>query len=313
MEFLTDPIAVDEVVAQVCGKQQQDAKDTTWLLVDAALVEFHLISSLAGNWNWPIYNVFAQSRLASFGAQAPHLIELPRDVDETRSKLAKLLRAHSASPAFSWLSSQQPADRLCEALAHLGLVRIDGDMEVHCRFADTRVLPALWAALSEEQHAALSERIEAWGCCDRTGHPMALATKSAEVLPAASPFAGTLELDSGQFGAVLDASEPDTIFSAFLETTPELTADRRRSDLYRTLTQALVRATELHVTQAPDRLQFAVLSVYCGEDFHRLPALAATWHEVAQEASLKELMKAWTPEIWSALEPREVDAAVSDV
>lgn len=67
------------------------------------------------------------------------------------------------------------------------------------------------------------------------------------------------------------------------------------------------------MTQAPDRLQFAVLSVYCGEDFYRSPALAATWHEVAQGANLKELMKAWSPEIWKALEPREVDAAVSDV
>lgn len=142
---------------------------------------------------------------------------------------------------------------------------------------------------------------------------MELATKSAEVLPAVSPFAGTLEFDARQFGAVLDASEPDTIFSAFLETTPELIVDRRRSDLYRTLTQSLARATELQVTQAPDRLQFAVLSVYCGEDFHRLPALAEMWNEVVQGASLKELMKAWTPEIWSALEPGEVDAAVADV
>ncbi|CAJ0686504.1 hypothetical protein R82526_02826 [Ralstonia mannitolilytica] len=32
-----------------------------------------------------------------------------------------------------------------------------------------------------------------------------------------------------------------------------------------------------------------------------------------QGASLKELMKSWTPEIWSALDPGEVDAAVSDV
>lgn len=313
MEFLTDPIAVDEVVAQICDKQQQDVNGTTWLLVDAALVEFHRISSLAANWGWPIHNVFARSRLAPFGAQAPHLIELPRDLGEVRSKLAKLLRPHSASPAFSWFFSRQSADALCEALAHLGLVRIDGDMDVHCRFADTRVLPALWAALSEEQHAALSDRVVAWGCCDRAGRPMELVSKSAEVLPAVSAFAGTLELDARQFGAVLDASEPDTIFSAFLETTPELIVDRRRSDLYRTLTQSLARATELQVTQAPDRLQFAVLSVYCGEDFHRLPALAEMWNEVAQGASLKELMKSWTPEIWSALDPREVDAAVSDV
>ncbi|MCT7318769.1 DUF4123 domain-containing protein [Ralstonia sp. CHL-2022] len=313
MEFLTDPIAVDEVVAQICDKQQQDVNGTTWLLVDAALVEFHRISSLAANWGWPIHNVFARSRLASFGAQAPHLIELPRDLGEVRSKLAKLLRPHSASPAFSWLRSQHSADALCEALAHLGFVRIDGDMDVHCRFADTRVLPALWAALSDKQRAPLAERMVAWGYSDRAGNAMDLIIGPIEVKPALTPFAGTLELDAHQFGAVLDASEPDTIFSALSETTPELITGRRRSNLYRALTQALASATGLNVTQAPDRLQFVVLSVYCGEDFFRSPGLAATWHEVAQGASLKELMKAWPPEIWKALEPREVDAAVSDV
>ena len=45
-------------------------------------------------------------------------------------------------------------------------------MDLHCRFADARVLPALWSALSEEQHAALAQHIVAWGCCDRPGHVM---------------------------------------------------------------------------------------------------------------------------------------------
>lgn len=313
MEFLTDPIEVDEAAAQVCGWLKQDVTGVAWLLVDAALVDFERIASLARTWGWPVHNVFAQSRLASFGEKAPHLIELPRDVDAIPAKLARLLRAHAGSPAFSWLYSKQPADRLCEALAHLGLVRVDGDMELHCRFADTRVLPALWVALSEEQRAALAERVVAWGYCNRAGHAMDLGIKPVDAEPAVSPFGGTLELDARQFGVVLDASEPDTIFSALTETTPELIVDRRRSELYRTLTQALTHATKLHVTQAPDRLQFAVLSVYSGEDFYRLPALAGTWSEVAQGASLKGLMKDWPPEIWSALEPREVGAEASGV
>lgn len=312
MEFLTDPIEADEAVAQVRDWQQQDVTGTAWLLVDAALVDFGRVASLARTWGWPAHNVFAQSRLASFGEKAPHLIELPRDVETLTLKLARLLRAHAASPAFSWLYSPQPADRLCETLTHLGLVRVDGDMELHCRFADTRVLPALWAALSEEQHAALAERVMAWGYCDRAGHAKLLAVKPIGAEPVVSPLDGTLEFDAHQFGAILDASEPDTIFSALSETTPELIADRRRSDLYQTLTQALAHATELHVTQAPDRLQFAVLSVYSGGDFYRLPVLAETWNEVAQGASLKERMKAWSPEIWKALEPREVDTAASD-
>ncbi|CBJ34482.1 conserved hypothethical protein (plasmid) [Ralstonia solanacearum PSI07] len=300
---------MDAAVSQVADWPLQCADGSPWLLVDAALVEFDRILSSLKVWGCHTYPVFARSRLAAFGDKGPHLVSLPREADALRSRLTQLLQAHAAAPAFSWLYSVRPADEICAALSLLGLVRVDGDLELHCRFADTRVLTALWAALTEQQRSWLAPCISAWGCPDRAGGVLDLRVKSAMPGQPATPPPEILELDAMQFSAVLDASEPDTVFNALKESTPEFVRDGvRRSDLHQQIAQALGRATALHVTQTPDRLQFVVLSLQCGELFFQQSALAQTWAEVAQGARLETLMKLWPAEIWEALAPGETDA-----
>ncbi|WP_231410107.1 DUF4123 domain-containing protein [Ralstonia solanacearum] len=308
MTFLVDPIAVDAAVSQIVDWQSHYAGGASWLLVDAALGESDRAISLAKSWGWQTYPVFARSRLAAFGDKGPHLVGLPREADELNDRLTWLLQVYAATPAFSWLYSGKPADEICAALSVLGLVRIDGDLALHCRFADTCVLTALWAVLTDEQRSWLAPTITAWSCPDRAGGVLELDVGRATPDQPAMPLPEILELDAKQFAAVLDASEPDTVFSALQETTPELVPDGvRRSELHRQITQALGQATALQVTQAPDRLQFVVLSLQCGEEFYRHPVLAQTWAEVAQGAGLEALMQQWPAEVWEAFAPVEAD------
>ncbi|MDB0511937.1 DUF4123 domain-containing protein [Ralstonia solanacearum] len=308
MTFLVDPIAADAAVSQIVDWQSHYAGGASWLLVDAALGESDRAISLAKSWGWQTYPVFARSRLAAFGDKGPHLVSLPREADELNDRLTWLLQVYAATPAFSWLYSGKPADEICAALSVLGLVRVDGDLVLHCRFADTCVLTALWAVLTDEQWSWLAPSVTAWSCPDRAGGVLGLDVGHAMPDQPAMPLPEILELDAKQFAAVLDASEPDTVFSALQETTPELVPDGvRRSELHRQITQALGQATALQVTQAPDRLQFVVLSLQCGEEFYRHPVLAQTWAEVAQGAGLEALMQQWPAEVWEAFAPVEAD------
>lgn len=208
----------------------------------------------------------------------------------------------------------KPADEICAALSVLGLVRIDGDLALHCRFADTCVLTALWAVLTDEQRSWLAPSITAWSCPDRAGGVLELDIGHATPDQPAMPLPEILELDAKQFGAVLDASEPDTVFSVLEESMPELVSDgRRRSELHRQIAQALGQATALQVTRAPDRQQFVALSLQCGEQFYRQPVLAQTWAEVARGAGLEVLVQQWSAEIWEALTPSGADVGVLSV
>lgn len=298
MEFAVDVLLPEAVATQIVQWQFEQEGLSHWLLVDAMLVDFARIQAITRKNGWPIHNVLAHSRLAAFGDLAPHLIGLPANSQE---HIRQLIAPAAAAPAFSWLSSSQRIELVCQTLAYLAMAQVDGDLELHCRFADTRILPALWKLLTDSQRLRVTQCIASWSCLDRAGvpHHFSIDVTSSDEITDQHEL---LQLTSGQFAAMLDASEADTMFSFLLDTTPELVPVDQRAKFHAALTGYLDRATTLGIKQPADRLQFIVLSLTCTETFYRLPELADTWKQVASGDSLKESMAQWSDTVWNMLE-----------
>ncbi|WP_341890729.1 DUF4123 domain-containing protein [Variovorax sp. YR752] len=302
MEFATDPIEPIHLAHAV--QAMADAQPSSiglWLLIDAALLDPARLASVLRRNGWPHVNALANTPLEAYGAQGPQLLELPRDDDEVRAEgLRRLAMIDPAAPAFSWLASRHSVADLQACFGYLAQARHDG-LKLHCRMGDVRVLPTLLATLTEPQTRRVAQTIAQWQWFDRSGTTVGnwLAAAGEE---GAADAGDHLELDASQFAALLDASEADGIFAQLLETVSQLVPQTGRAVFHQRLQCALEAATRLHVAGNPDRLQFVVLSLTCGDNFYQHPDLSDTWKAVAQGTSLSSLMKGWSDELWKALE-----------
>lgn len=301
MEFATDPI--DPVHLAHAVQAMADARPSSfglWLLIDAALLDPARLASVLRRNGWTHVNALAHTPLAAYGAQGPQLLELPPD-DEVRAEgLRRLATIDPAAPAFSWLASSHSVADLQACFGYLAQARHDG-LKLHCRMGDARVLPTLLATLAEPQTRRVAQAIAQWQWFNRSGASVGnwLAVVGEE---GAADAGDHLELDATQFAALLDSSEADGIFAQLLETVSQLVPQSGRAAFHQRLHRALEVATHLHVVGNPDRLQFVVLSLTCGDNFYQHPDLSDTWKAVAQGTSLSSLMKGWSDELWKALE-----------
>jgi hypothetical protein len=301
LEFATDPIDPSRFSQAVQEFVNVQPSLRAWLLIDAALLDSDRLESVLNRSGWPYVNALATTPLAAYGAHGPQLLEMPRDDAMLAEGVRRLASIGPGAPAFSWLASNQPIAQLQTCFGYLAQARQDG-LKLHCRMSDTRVLPSLLATLSEAQTRRAAQTIGQWQWFDRDG------TIGKWLAPAlddgVADTADHLELDALQFASLLDAAEADGIFAQLLETVSQLVPRTGRALFHRQLQRTLEIATSLHVAGNPDRLQFVVLSLTCGEDFYKHPDLAGTWQAVAQGTSLTALMKDWSDDLWNVLENR---------
>jgi hypothetical protein len=312
MEFACDPVDQTIVDAFAQGALLHDGQ-APWLLVDAALLEDDNFESRVRAQGWSSHSALATSPLAAFGKQAPQIVQLVGPVDAIVRGVSALTRLGRHAPAFSMLHSSASLEELQHLFAHLAYAVVDDDMPVHCRFADTRVLPSLLSVLLPAQATRVRQVVPAWRWWDRQNTMRQWPDSALKEQPKQSAVADEaeqLQLNAQQFAAMLDAAEADGVFMQLLDTTPELVPATQRGHFHQRLVKQLAQATERGVTQAPDRLQFVVLSLSCGDQFHQHAALQATWKAVSQDnARLSDVMATWDDALWDALSPKTEAAA----
>jgi hypothetical protein len=299
--------ACNEVeVASVAGLIAQTGKNegaVAWLLIDAALIDSKELTTLATRQRWSLRNTLAGSRLDSFGHCAPQLVELSGAPEAALTALESLRATDRAAPALSVFQSRVPLSQLCALFAWLAHPRIDGDLDLHCRFADTRVLPYLLSVLRPAQRFRVSRCIDQWRWFDRTGKVVEWQGGTLDDTADPSDGVEQMQIDKVQFDALLAASEPDTMFMLLLDNTPELVPASQRGRFHQTLVDALAGANARKLQTANDRLQFVLLSLSCGPSFHLHADLAPTWVAVKDRgATLCDQMKHWSDELWTSLE-----------
>ncbi|MGY0611833.1 DUF4123 domain-containing protein [Luteimonas sp. A501] len=278
-----------------------------WALADFALLTPDAVAALRQD---GAANALSGSALAAFGEHAPHLIELPSaDPSHIGERVAKLVRRSGDASAISVLQTDAGLSELRSLAAYLSRVRIEGNPRpVHCRFADTRVLPHVLEVLSTTQRRRVGAVVQQWHWFNRLGVPESVSFDTGNSQsPDPESF---LHFDISQFRAVRRKAEADAIFKLLLEQTPSLVPASDRGHFYQDLTGVLDTADGYGVEQLDDRLQFVVLSLSCGRDFHRLACLDETWNAIKDgNARLATRMTDWDDAMWQQLEHRSGAAA----
>jgi len=307
MEFACDAVqeATLASAAQWLGSHAKSSL-ASWLMVDAALLDSARLSTVVAAAGSQCVNSLGRSPLAVFGDAAPQLVAV-HDEAHALELLSRLAFRNRTTPGFSFFVSAASISELQNLFGYLALPVVEDGLELHCRFADTRVLPSLLRNLSPPQASRVAEVIDEWRWFGRTNDIdrwCALdVVAQSDSTPDASP---RITLKNTQFASMLDASEADTMFSILVDKTPEVVASERRGQFHARLRRHLGVATARCVTQPADRLQFVVLSLTCGEHFDLHPSLESTWKSIREsKTSLTGLMKAWSDELWSELQRME--------
>lgn len=308
MEFACNPKSASAFSAALT-QRLASASGVRWLLIDTALLPEGSAADLAARMRLPLANALLGSALESFGQHAPHVLALPDDPARLREVLERFLKLDPRAPAFSVLESDAELSQLTKLFGYLALATVDCDLEVHCRFADTRVLPHLLNCLLPVQSALISQVVQRWYWADHLSAPQMWRRRTSgnNESPLALSAASNLELSNGQFSAMLAASEPDTVFYLLLDNTPELVPKTERGNFRDQLQRVLGLANKFKLTTPNDRLQFSILSLSCGEDFHARAVLTPTWHAIAAGGSTLEAeMKKWTDAVWDDIQSAQV-------
>lgn len=297
---------VESAIEQMASRIASVPARSSWALVDLALIYGDRFARAATRHGWNTYNAYASTDLAAFGQHAPHWIALPSVPDGLRETLVQLLRCIGEAPAISVVSTDAGIQQLIALSATLATVRVEQrTAPVHCRFADTRVLPELLDILSPEQRTRIGAIVRGWSWFDRLGQLAQWTTDGADVAgdaPLADASTG-LHLSIAQFRAMQSAAEADGMFKLLLDTTPEIVPAQGRGAFHNALQRHLVVADELQLVDARDRFQFVVLGLTCSEHFYRLAAVVPAWRAAAaDERRLSASIAAWADEVWGAIQ-----------
>lgn len=146
----------------------------------------------------------------------PGCSEATRDVspflvpfDPADSSLVRVLSRCEGWPMVSAIATFETVDRLYERLAAWCVVEVDGQ-RFNFRFADTRRLQAILAALTDKQRAEMAGRVLSWRYIGRDGAWRQLACALPEDAP---PVTAHAQLDEEQFARLVSDSEPDEIWA----------------------------------------------------------------------------------------------------
>ncbi|KAB7772573.1 DUF4123 domain-containing protein [Xanthomonas maliensis] len=272
-----------------------------WAVLDMALLDAPTIHARLQRSGWQSHNAYAGSPLSAFAEQGVWLVALESEPALLHAQVQILLARTAGTAALSFVGTTAPIVALQALADYLGRIALeDRKQPLHCRFADTRVLPTLLAALDPAQTARVQATVREWSWIGRHAE-----YRRWQPQPSDTPADRNdhIRLTAAQFRALRSASDADAVFFLLLEQTPSLVPTQGRGQFHTRLCGFLQTAAAYRIHDIASRLQFAVLSLSCGEDFHQLPCLADTWAGVlAGDYTLAARMPLWGPEIWDQLE-----------
>jgi hypothetical protein len=285
----------------------EQGEGTKWLLVDHGVIDADKSLRIADRLGWHRHVAFSGSTLEVFGTDGPQLLEIPASPQhDLIEALARWIAIEPTAVGLSILCSSATLEDLQSVLAYLALATVGDEQRMHCRCADVRVLSHLLPTLLPQQSLRIARVVQSWWWPDELGTARHWSAErvSGEEQPGTQADSSThLQLTPNQFARLLDASEPDIIFSLLLDKTSELVPSEGRGNFRLVLQRILATATRFAVEETPDRLQFVVLSLATGETFHAHPGLAQTWLRIREQgASLTREMQSWSDDLWAELD-----------
>ena len=298
--YLRHRSAITQELATWVAKMA-DGGYNTYALLDGSMFEQNDLEHLARR-SVNFQPALAGSPLESYGSHGPLLCALGPD---TTPGLNALLRRTDGIPGLSFIASRCDRTALSARLIWLAVAQTDDGPPMHCRFADTRVLPALLDSLRPDQRALLAKDVAEWTWIARDATLQAKAFPSAE---AAAPSAenAPFDLDEKQFASLLTSVEPDMVFQMLDQKMPELIANAAPHDIHARLVRLLAAARSHGIADLPDLFQFSVVGLCTTDHFDQHPAVQETWRLLKTgDGRFSELAQQWPEEVWRALDQNE--------
>lgn len=241
-------------------------------------------------------SLYDSMRLKGLKGVAPHLLDLPDEPEKQLPRLQQLVETCTGKPMLSMLLSAIPANELRAHFEPYLLARTKDSMEWPVRWADTRVLPSLIAALTHEERRHLRSPLHVWMSIDRQGEVMEWQG-DGNPQPEPADF-DCWPLDEARFGKLLDDAEADAVLSELDDTQSDLFAGRSPAETHACAHRHLIIASQHNIAGAGARRHFTMLALSLRGDFIADPFMQAALNRIQQGADYPAEIDALPPTFW---------------
>lgn len=275
-------------------REQAQLPVYSYILLDASFDQ-HLPTAFP--WRCHVEcTLYDDSRLSGLKAVAPHLLRLPEESEKQLTWLNELAASCGGKPMFSLLCSAIPAEALIAHFRHYLLARTEDSLEWPVRWADTRVLPTLIAALTPSERNHFMAPIHTWSCLGRTGE-MLEWTGNGSPNPAPADF-DCWPLDDERFSHLVAEAEADALIRKLHETQPDLFDGWEPALVHASVKKSLALANRYSLEAAGSRQHFAMLALLLNDQFAEHPAMQAALHKSREGADYAAEISALPAEFW---------------
>lgn len=244
--------------------------------------------------------LYDDTRLAGLKVVAPHLLRLPDESEKQLTWLNELTASCSGKPMLSLLCSTVPAQTLMAHFRPYLLARTEDSLEWPVRWADTRVLPTLIAALTPAERIHFMAPIHSWLCIERSG---GVLEWPGEGLPNPAPadFDCWL-LDDARFSDLVAEAEADGIIGALHDTQPDLFDLQEPAANHASVKKHLAIASQFGIESAGSRRHFAMLALMLNDDFAEHSAMQTVLKHTREGADYAVEIASLPAEYWQQTE-----------
>jgi hypothetical protein len=243
-------------------------------------------------------SLYDNTSLMAMGAAAPFLVEAPVAAVRRQAWLEALFAACEGKPMLSIIACTADIDTLQRHLRPYLIAITEDTVQWPVRWGDTRVLPALLAALSDELRNHLLRPLLGWWTAARDGNLLSWQGRGdPNIQPAQFD---KLPLDESTFGVLVDLAEPDGVLANIADTQPDLLRKFSPAECHCRVARHLSIATRHRIEAASARQHFSVLALLLTDDFALEPEMANLLQNTQQGAEYATEIAKLTPAFWEA-------------
>lgn len=265
-----------------------------------ALIDGCFDQSLLTAFPWRRYverSLYDGMRLEGLKLVAPHLVRLRDAPEKQLGWLQGLADACAGKPMISCLISAIPAEALATHFKPYLLAETEDSLEWPVRWADTRVLPGLIAALKPEQRQHFLSPLHAWITADRQGE-MIVWQGDGNPCPEPAAF-DCWPIDDATFARLVGDAEADAVLGQIDDHKPDLLKSDQPAEHHARVAGQLMVATRYKLEGAPNRLHFAMLGLMFDAAFVEDPAMRSLLEQVRDGGDYQAQVRSLPADFWS--------------
>ena len=289
------PVHICHALAKL-GHAHPEAPVHLFALVDGAFDEGIITERQRIAQRLPRQSLYANTRLESLGAAAPHLLTTPAAAAEQLSWLQALFARCAGKPMLSVIATKLDAAALQAHLRPYVIAKTPDSMEWPVRWADTRVLPALMHTIDAAHRTHLLSPMHFWWAPGRDG--ALLSWQGAGVLAPSPAGFELLPLSDEAFVSLVDAAEADAVLANLEDHQPDLLRPLSPAQCHALVEKHLAIASRHGVEAARARQHFSALSLALADGFTQHPAMAALLHSTSRGGDYFAQVGALSPGFW---------------